>query len=212
MNSPLVNPNIFIKLYEELHNTIKNDILNESRSIREYDIVLKTINTKNYIDNLLSSYDSKEENIWHQFDLDCDRTNIIIEGNRFDNQTDFKLYMNKFGMDDYYYDDLNMTCILGLLCNQSSYTLSYTECHNLFADPYNEIYVFNSSTNRFIKIIIGDNKINIQIIANFKLMDISKIIILGYIETCITIEAIYNSHEIHFLNGFLEWNFCDKSC
>lgn len=205
---------LFITLFNNLYDDIKDDIRNDhekkSSIIKKYDVVIRTFNTEHYFNDLLLSYNNDEDEIWRQFDLDCGRTDIILNNQKCKTQDEFIESIDnlkKYKMDDYYYRNINMTGMLGLLCNQSSYALSYNECHHLFADPDNNIYVFNMSSNRFIKISIKDNKINVQISANYKLMDINNVITLGIIETCITLDAIITENNVHFLNGVLEWNF-----
>lgn len=221
--------NIFIDLYDNLKSTLYNDIKQETfgKLLKngEYDVVIQKFSTKNYINNIINSYTktpNARQNIWTQFDLDCNRTNILFKRDlterRINQQNDFIHEMTKIGFDDYVYpcanvDSLNMVDILGMLCNQSSYAFSYSECHNQLADPDNNIFVFNSSSNRYIRISVesgddsGEGVIGIHIGANFKIMNPYKNVVLGYVETCITIDASYDNDDLVFYDGIFEWSF-----
>lgn len=156
----------------------------------------------------LISYNYNTQDIWKQFDVDCPRMKIYVNNKRIKNQKNFKNKLKSLlGACVIINTDIfEIIDILGMLCNQSSFFLSYKFLHKAKQFTYDNDYiqVTNSSSNRSVKVNIKHNKLSIIAETNFAIKNILEDKIISKINTVIVIDGcVKNNYASFAKNGML---------
>ena len=150
-----------------------------------------------FLDEIIKSYKSID-NIYNQFDLDCNRTNIEINNNKITNIKQFEENIGCTQHIKFSNDSLNnLYEYLVMITLQSSYAFPYIFLHKLYCENKGYIMASNLSTNRNIHINTFTEYLQILIECDLEIKNYKENITLKKINVTLYLKSKYTMKQFN---------------
>jgi hypothetical protein len=204
----------FIYLYIEytgmfcvLRDFSDNDIIGNNLKKIHYsndEINTMLLDTECFIEKNLESYSKQANNILYQFNLDFPRSLVYFNEYQIKSITEFT---SIFSALPFNYNEIPITEILMMLCNQSSYATPYMFLSKLFCKT---MILCSDSENRAVKIYYDEyySNLTFRLEGQFKLIDNIDFKSVGVIEFDLTVSTniIKNKTSLLYLYYYDVYN------